>query len=382
MAAKGGGIKSVAVNRVNYAVRRNICGSPVPGYRTRPTRNLYRLAAGAYRRLRGRQHVIWFNSYKSLPGTRYDLLHLFNGISHDRAPWVSTFETYLPRFQRPDEKALVRGVRALASGHCKRLIALSQCAIDIQRDHLQPFPEESESIGDKLTVLHPPQAALIEDYAEKPLSAAFLDLAMVGRQFFVKGGMELLVALDHMIRLGAPLRLHIVSAMSTEGIAPRRGRALLERANAIIADHPRHIRHDHWLPNRKVLALLKRSHVVLLPSWADTYGYTVLEGQAAGCATISSNVRALPELNPASVGWTVELPLTRLGYPKVWPGTRAANPVSDQLTLGLVDALTDALNRPGRVAAMGARALTRIREAHCPRRHAARLGEIYDEALG
>ena len=56
------------------------------------------------------------------------------------------------------------------------------------------------------------------------------------------------------------------------------------------------------LTNNETLELMKKSHIGLLPTYADTYGYSVLEFQAAGCPVITTNVRALPEINNNNLG--------------------------------------------------------------------------------
>lgn len=58
--------------------------------------------------------------------------------------------------------------------------------------------------------------------------------------------------------------------------------------------------------------IMKKSDVGLLPTWADTYGYSVLEFQACGCPVISSNTRGLPEINNNEAGWIINMPLTKL----------------------------------------------------------------------
>lgn len=53
---------------------------------------------------------------------------------------------------------------------------------------------------------------------------------------------------------------------------------------------------------------MKNSHVGLLQTWSDTYGYSVLEFQACACSVITTDLRALPEINNNEVGWLIELP--------------------------------------------------------------------------
>ena len=45
--------------------------------------------------------------------------------------------------------------------------------------------------------------------------------------------------------------------------------------------------------------------VGLLPTWAESYGYSVLEMQACGLPVVTTNIRALPETNVC--GWKVKL---------------------------------------------------------------------------
>ena len=52
---------------------------------------------------------------------------------------------------------------------------------------------------------------------------------------------------------------------------------------------------------------MKKSHIGLLPTFGDTYGFSVLEMQACGCPVITSNIFALPEINNSEVGWVIDL---------------------------------------------------------------------------
>ena len=50
------------------------------------------------------------------------------------------------------------------------------------------------------------------------------------------------------------------------------------------------ITHYETLPNDYVLELMREQHVGLLPTWSDTYGYSVLEFQGIGVPVITTNV--------------------------------------------------------------------------------------------
>lgn len=46
---------------------------------------------------------------------------------------------------------------------------------------------------------------------------------------------------------------------------------------------------------------MKKAHVCLLPTWMDTFAYSVLEAQACGTPVISTSLRALTEINNENV---------------------------------------------------------------------------------
>ena len=64
-----------------------------------------------------------------------------------------------------------------------------------------------------------------------------------------------------------------------------------------------------------MLDKIKKAHVALLPTWMDTFAYSVLECQACGTPVISTSLRALTELNDASVGWLIDVPVNKLNNP-------------------------------------------------------------------
>lgn len=87
-----------------------------------------------------------------------------------------------------------------------------------------------------------------------------------------------------------------------------------------MAEYREMIRNKAWidyyetLPNEKVLEKCKQANVGLLPSVGDTYGYSVLEMQAAGCPVITTNIRAFPEIDSEECGWICSLPVNELGF--------------------------------------------------------------------
>lgn len=135
--------------------------------------NLRRAALFTNRRLNKELFPIFDlnNQFDDFELNKVDILHFSNGVSYGRTPWVSHFETLLPRFSglmtryHGKNKAALkmtpliqRGFNALQSPSCKRVMAMSQAALNMQNDLLLELPfEERESILNKTIVLHPPQ---------------------------------------------------------------------------------------------------------------------------------------------------------------------------------------------------------------------------------
>lgn len=307
-----------------------------------------------------------------------DLLHFFNMASLGRTPWVTTFETAAPRWQERRPGAIRFGLKLLAGDPCKRLIAMSGCAADYQRAFLADYPDMAGAILSKMTVLHPPQRALVE--AAPPAPTEAIRFTLVGADFFRKGGREILRAFDRLLGEGAPVRLSIVSTMAIDDYATRATADDLAEAHRLIAKWPDAIEHFTRLPNDQVLALFQRTNVALLPTWADTYGYSVLEAQAAGCPVLTTDIRALPEVNDAQTGWVIPVPKNDRGNGVLGSAAERAR-FADVLEAGIEAALREIIADPASIAVKGAASLAQIRANHDPLAHGRRLLEIYREAL-
>lgn len=60
-----------------------------------------------------------------------------------------------------------------------------------------------------------------------------------------------------------------------------------------------------WQPNDVVLRECRKTDIRLLPSFAETLGYSALGLQSAGCPMITINIREFPEINRH--GWRCKL---------------------------------------------------------------------------
>jgi len=315
-----------------YSYTRNIVDK-VPGIEYRKVKDLFAYVnAGArtLNRLANRQIISTFdlnNQFYDFNLNKVDLMHLFNGISYGHIPWVSTFETILPRFRNivqrthrsssgfVSEWKLQRAFDALAGNTCKQIIAMSGCTANMQADLLAEFSGYRETIEKKLVVMHPPQDVLVSDFTDKQIDVdGRIKFMFVGNEFFRKGGREIVETIKKLREHHHyDIELTIVSALRIDGYAVEVNPVDVQRMTAVFQENRDWIKYIPHLPNSEVLGLMKQAHIGLLPTYADSYGYSVLEFQAAGCPVISTNVRALPEINDNAKGWMIEVPKNRLG---------------------------------------------------------------------
>ena len=357
-------------------------------------------ANALFHRLTGRSWLSHFNlnnQFYRLRAPAVDVLHLFNGVSYNTVPWVTSFETAVPRFtevmeglkrQKPQFSPLQKwrfelAARAMASESCLAIIPISENAARAQRLVLGWMPPKyATAIAAKITVLHPPQAPIIKSFAEKEaLPLRPLHFMFVGHDFFRKGGLEMLKAFIQVRKHSQiPIRLTIVSALRTRDYATRAGEKELAEARRLISANSEWITHYPSLPHAEVLALMKQAHVGLLPTYADSYGYAVLEFQAAGCPVITTEMGALAEVNSEERGWLIKVPRDHIGRaPYYTPEGRAA--ISKAIRNGVAAAIDEILQNPEMVRQKGKAALDYIRQNHDPMRHANTLREIYAQRV-
>lgn len=299
----------------------------------------------------------------------------FNTIRVDGGPFVVFFETTLPRI--PAERRLLRArqIPSLSSEKCKAIIAISQCAHDLQ---------QNLNLGHRnIEVLHPPQKVLVAPtWVKKFNKMDIVRFFFVGRDFARKGGIEILRALDGL--KPSNWQLTIVSNFQIADYATQytlnEQTSLRKEIEDILKRNRMQIEVYHDLPNEEVLRLMQTSHVGLLPTWHDTYGYSVLEMQASGLPVITTDVRALPEINNPRCGWV--LPVGEEFGAKISPLKSKEQRIefSRSLERQLSETIETVLTMPqADLLALSKAAANRIEREHNPVTHKARLLSIIEE---
>ena len=386
-----------------HPIQRNIIGI-LPGADYRKVHDANNIKRKIYRRV-GRTPLNRLNlvtpdfvaGFNDIDLNRIDLLHFFNTVSLGSTPWVTSFEQCVPRphvnwrrlarDQRESYAALFQrqtldALEMLGGDSCKKLIVQSECSLNLQLDFLQDYPQFRAQIERKLTVLHPPQKSLFDSYESKHLSLdGPVHFIFVGSAFFRKGGMEILEVFEECKRRhGCDITLTIVSSLKKDNYATKETEEDIKIARARIHENSDWINYYGYLPNHKALDLMRSAHIGLLPTYSDTYGYSMLEFQAAGCPVISTDVQALPEINNNETGWLIEIPKNRSGE-AVSSTKEERNQVRRAIIRGLTGAISEIMEDREIIAAKADAAVRHISDHHSPEEYSRRLGEIYQHAL-
>ena len=239
------------------------------------------------RRIEG---VTLFNPW---PPRRFDLIHAFNRIPLESSPFVIGFESHLPRGFGIEQSRFFARMRAkLAGTRCKAIIAISEYAArQFLRQHAGTT--EAETLRAKLLVRYP--NLRVPATPRTMASGDTVRLVFVGNHFGRKGGSVAVRVAELARARGLSLHLDVVSAFEvgtvswTDPLSPGYFDADRERLRL-----PNVTAHGA-LPNVAVLELVGNAHFSLLPTFSDTFGYSVIESMAQGTPAVVTAQGALPE---------------------------------------------------------------------------------------
>jgi glycosyltransferase involved in cell wall biosynthesis len=345
------------ISRVTYNAAARNCYAPVPDveFRRAPRVPVDRLLRGALRR---------YTDAVYLPARRYDVdvVHLFNKVSVGRKPWGVTFESFLPRFVRvPGADAAMRLTRPLLLSHrCKFIIAMSEFAREYFLASLSS--DQRRSLAPKLHQVYPYQDAP----SVEPISFAgensTLRMCFVGAEFFRKGGEALLEFVE---AYGDEADVHLTIISEARGADYATSHLSVEHVKSVRSRLSSNSRID-WqqrIPNEDILEVMRSSHLGVLPTLADTFGYSLLEAMSRGLPIVGTNIQAGSEIVSPEVGWMIELETDPGGYWKdLDRGMESYRAALDILVAGLTRAVDEIRRRPEVVHEKSVRALRRIKQ--------------------
>lgn len=375
----------VGTHRISYLENRTFANMPYKNYEVRKLTDLCKIPAHIYWKYANKPHPFFNNLFWDLGLNKYKLLHFFNAVNIGNQPWITTFEQYIPRGAHrvgmfPGENRYIDFVLKRANHKsCKKLIALSEYAYRSQMSYLKEYGKYEDEIIAKIEILHPPQKRLINDYTEKLIDKDHLTFTIVGADFFRKGGKEVLAVFDRLLNEKKEVKLNIISSLDYGDYASGSTKQDYSDAFSIIHKH-KNINHFAGLPNLKVLEILKATDVGLLPTYDETYGFFVLECQAAGCPVITTNGAVMPEINNNSIGWMIEVPLEKDGrsIPRTEKEKKNFSNILEESMYGYI---LNMLENRSVIIEKGERSLAQIDSRHNYEKYVQKMEVIYNNAL-
>ncbi len=369
----------IGTNTIGYPEVRNFAGLPFSKYKVIKKQNLYKIPAYFYFKIKKNTHLYYWNTFNDLDFHDVELFHFFNALSVGKTPWITTFETVLPRWG--NDRLIRRGLELIAGSSCKKIIALSECAANLQISLVENvYPEMKDVVKEKLIVMHPSQKKLIGEYSDKKLDDECVVFTMVGNQIFSKGGREVIKVMSNLIKKGSRIKLNLVSNLSFDQYVTMTSEEDVVEMIKMIKNNDSYIDHYSNVDNSVVIKLLLQSHVALLPTYADTYGYFVLEAQAAGCPVITTDIRALPEINNDEIGWMIEVPKDEHGN-GILSSKLERESFGEIMYAQLYSIIESIVNCPGVVKEKGSRALLKIDAMNSVDENTLMLETLYDKIV-
>lgn len=335
-----------------------------------------------------------FYDFKMIIPTGCDVFHFFNCINLGKhSKWVISVESGVPwpvsvtrcvESEDADlssiaqDKYVERRIKALANPNCLGLLALSHCTENIQREIIKQFPQHESIIAKKMITLLPPQKLIIGDVLEKGVTWSeeeTLTFIYVGSDFYRKGGRETVHVLSELHKRYS-FKLILISSMAIDEQRYMRTENDEKESKCLIEKNKDWIEYYDRLPNTEVLEKMKKAHVCLLPTWMDTFAYSVLEAQACGTPVISTSLRALTEINNENVGWLIDVPVNRLNNPLHLTRVQQDS-FSEKLLNGLYNKVEYVLQHRKEIKDKAMKCLVKIKEYHSPQKYEEKLRMAY-----
>ncbi len=324
-----------------------------------------------------------------------DVYHAFNYICITKKKWVVSYETMVPRFldvfddieNHTYSKKIELYLTKISQKNCLALLPISQCTKNIQDKILENYPNLKKIITDKTFVLYPPQEIICNEVDVEEKNNDKLKFMFVGNDFYRKGGGEVIEAFEQLF-ISGKLNPNDVEIKLVGDICRKynyahgdfqHGDDYYKRIESILDKYPS-IVIINKIDNNSVIELMKDCNVGILTSWADTFGYSVLEFQATGCPVISTNIRALPEINNNEVGWVIDLKKDKLGN-IVISSYQDVIDVKSKIIDGLKCAVMDAISNKSNVIRKGVSSVRRIREFHDIDKYNEVLRKVYNSEI-
>ncbi|AEF80088.1 putative glycosyltransferase [Leadbettera azotonutricia ZAS-9] len=316
-----------------------------------------------------------------------DILHSFNSVCCTNKPWVVTFEHTCPGYfeNKLFSVFVKRAIKYIIDNNCKKLLPISQWAYNRELQLLKKYDVsdmELKAILEKTEILYPPQEILIDEELIFKTITREINFVFIGNDIWRKGGIVAIKALAN-LKDKYPVRLILVSDLSIGGALKN---CCITKKDIIalkkyIKNNEGWITWYSGISNKEVINILKTCHVGLLPTFGDTFGFSVLEMQAAGIPCITTNREALSEINNSDVGWILDI--ASLKEQDEWSfcdyDEKSYNCMENIILTKLNLILEEILINPDVIMPKVPLCIRRIKKYHSPEVYAQRLSQIYSE---
>ena len=246
------------------------------------------------------------------PPCSFDLVHAFNRIPLGLCPFVIGLESHLPRAFGLEGSQLWRAMtRLLTSDRCRGIVAISDFA---RRNFLAQHEGRAPQLAGKLHVRLPNIVIPETEDAVKPHDIDPIRVVFTGNHFARKGGCVAVVMADLARQRGIPLFVDIVSKLEVGGsIWTDPTDPGVYRPYFDLLALPNVKLHQN-IPNSAVQGLMRNAHFALLPTFGDTFGFTIIESMANHTPVVATRQGAIPEvISHMENGILLDLPVTELG---------------------------------------------------------------------
>lgn len=321
------------------------------------------------------------------PPRPFDLVHGWNRVPVGPTPFVVGFEWHIPLSWEHMPRSFNFLMDVLVSDRCRKIVAASQGAATIT-EHRHVNDPRLEAIKKKITVRLPNvMIPDIEDWFDPAAAIDQLRLVFVGDNFGTQGGCVAVKLAEKARAAGLPVHITVVSALTSNRVDPER--ANFQTPYKKMLDQP-NITYMAAATSEKVLELISRAHLTLLPTLNDCYDFNGMDGMARFTPMMVTATGAFPEFIDANSGVLLPVQTTCQGEWKFseWGVDRAA-PAYDTLFADTVENLAEQalaacaslINNPARLGELR-RGARRMAEEKLHHEDASRFWDsLYLEAL-
>ena len=318
----------------------------------------------------------------------FDLGHFHNRIPiNTRQPFVLSFESHLPRYFGGERTRLFSYLLGrLVHSHCRRIIAMSECAKRNFMNQHGGRPEFS-TLADKLLVHYPNMVIPPRQEIRVPLQPP-LRLIFVGAHFGRKGGAVAVRAAEIARAKRLPIYFTIISSLDVRSWVDAVESSFYDPYFKLL--NAENVEFHGPMSNRQVLERFRTNHFSILATLSDTFGFSAVESMSVGTPVIATPQGALPEfIFHGENGLMLGLEVDRLGVwvhaPRTDKGSDAYADVVrkeiERLAVELIEAVAPFCDRPQDMLPLRLRARETVEKKFDSVAAQAFLDDLYEQCL-